>query len=277
MQEKFLFFCSEGEWNCNLYVQSITLSIVIHLALNLPKCLCFSGLQLKLCFFISSFRFPCPNSPTPFQLTTHHHSLTISPVPSVPLSFSSPPTTIHSQFLLSHLTHYFSGHHPPPFTHHFSCPICPTVLQLTNQQHSLTISPVQFVPLFFSSPPTTIHSQFLLTHLSHSLSAHNQPQFTHHSSLPIFPTVFQLTTHHHSLTISPVPSVPLFQLTTHHHSLTISPVPSVPLSFSSPPTTIHSPVQTMQPRTVQFCPSPGTLSSENISPSAPVVAQYSHI
>ena len=79
-------------------------------------------------------------------------------------------------------------------------------------------------------------STFLLSHLSHSLSAHHPPPFTHHFSCPICPT--------------------LFQLTTHHHSLAISPVPSVPLSFSSPTTTIHSPVQTMQPLTVQFCPSP---------------------
>ena len=119
--------------------------------------------------------FSCPISPTLFQLTTHKHSLTISPVPHVPLSFSSPPTTIHSTFLQSHLSHSLSAHHPPPFTHHFSCPICPTVFQLTTHHHSFTISPVPSLPLSFSSPPTTIHSQFLLSHLPHSLSAHHPP------------------------------------------------------------------------------------------------------
>ena len=79
-------------------------------------------------------------------------------------------------------------------------------------------------------------SAFLLSHLFHSLSAHHLPHFTHHFSCPICLTVFQLTTY--------------------HPSLTISPVPSVPLSFSSPPTNIHSPVQTMQLLTVQFCSSP---------------------
>ena len=167
----------------------------------------YHSYQMKFCvFLISPVHFSCPICPTLFQLTTHHHSLTISPVPSVQLSFSSSPTTIHSPFLLWHLSH---------------------LRQLTTHHHSLTISPVPSVPLSFSSPPTTIHSPFLLSHLSHCLSAHHPPPFTHHFSCPICPTVFQLTKH--------------------HHSLTISLVPSVPLSVSSPPTTIHTLVEIMRP------------------------------
>ena len=145
----------------------------------------------------------------------------ISPVPSVPNAFSSAPTTIHSPFILYHLSHCFSAHHPPQFTHHFSYTICLIVFQLTNHHNSLTISPITSVSLFFSSPTTTIYSPFLLNHLSHCLSAHQPPPFTHHFSCTICRTVFQ-----HS---------------TNHHSHTISPVLSNPLSFSSPPTTIHSP------------------------------------
>ena len=110
-----------------------------------------------------------------------------------------------STFLLYHLSHCLSAHHPPTFTHHFSCPICLTVFQLTTHHHSLTISQIPSVPLSFSPPPTTIRSPFLLSHLSHFLSAHHQPPFTRHFSCPICLTLFQLTTHHHSLTISPVP------------------------------------------------------------------------
>src|SRR5215510_3157896 len=122
------------------------------------------------------YSFACPICLTPFQFTTHHHSLTntnhtVSLVPSVPLPFNSPPTTIHQpiqtiQFLLSHLSHSLSVHHPPPFTNQykpysFSCPICLTSFQFTTHHHSLTntnhtVSLVPSVPLSFSSPPTTI-------------------------------------------------------------------------------------------------------------------------
>ena len=185
----------EGNSNCTLYVQFITLSVISSIALHFPKYLFLSQLPNEiLCIF----------------------------------NFSS-------SFLLSHLSHCLSAHHPPLFTHHSFCPICPTIFQLTTHHHSLTISSLPSVPLPLSSPPNTLHSPYILSHLSHCLSAHHPPPFTHHFFSPICPT--------------------LFQLTTHHHSLTISPVPPVPLSFSSPPTTTHSPVQTMQPLTVQFCPS----------------------
>jgi hypothetical protein len=73
--------------------------------------------------------FPCPICSTVFQFTTHHLSLpntnhAVSLVPSVPLSFSSPPTTFYypvqtMQFLLSHLSHCLSVYHPPPFTNQY--------------------------------------------------------------------------------------------------------------------------------------------------------------
>ena len=96
-----------------LYVQFNILFLTCHLDLDLPRCLFLSGFQTEiLCVFLFSLvRFPCPICPTLFQFTTHHHSISL--VPSVPLSFSSPPTT--TQFPLSHLSHSLSVHHPPTF------------------------------------------------------------------------------------------------------------------------------------------------------------------
>jgi hypothetical protein len=222
-------------------------------------CLLISGFPTGiLCVIvIAAVRFSCPICPTVFQFTTHQHSETstnhaVSLVPSAPLPFSSPPTNIQwpvqiMKFLLSHLAHCLSVHHPPTFSDQYkscsiSCPICPTVFQSTTHQHSLTstnhavslvpsatlsfkspltkiqwpvknhaVSLVPSVPLSFSSPPTNIQWPVQIM------------QFV----LPICHTVFQFTTHQHSVT------------STNH---AVSLVPSVPLSFSSPPTNVQSPL-----------------------------------
>jgi hypothetical protein len=89
---------------------------------------------------------------------------------------------------------FFLVHHPPTFSDQykscsFSCPICPTVFQFTTDQLSVTstnhaVSLFPSAPLSFSSPPTNIQSpiqmmQFLLSHLSHCLSVHHPPLFSH--------------------------------------------------------------------------------------------------
>jgi hypothetical protein len=52
VKEKNSFFCSEGKLNCNLYVQSITMSVILHLAPELEKCPYFCGNSV-------STTFPC--------------------------------------------------------------------------------------------------------------------------------------------------------------------------------------------------------------------------
>jgi hypothetical protein len=86
-----------------LNIQFITLSLTSHLDPDLPKCLFFLRFPTKfVCvFLISPVRFSRPFCPTVLQFTTHHQyqfPQYVSLVPSVQLSFSSPPTgsTIHA-------------------------------------------------------------------------------------------------------------------------------------------------------------------------------------
>ena len=60
-----------------LYVHFITLSLTFHLGLDLPKGLFLSGFptEILFVFLISPVNFSCPICRTPFQFTTHHHSL----------------------------------------------------------------------------------------------------------------------------------------------------------------------------------------------------------
>jgi hypothetical protein len=121
--------------------------------------------EILCVFLISPVNLSCPICPTVLQFTTQPHSIYL--VPSVPLSFSSPPT--NTQFILSHLSHCPSVHHTP--TLNLSCPICPTALQFTTHPHSIYLVPSVQLP--FSSPPT--NTQFNLSHLSHSPSVHHPP------------------------------------------------------------------------------------------------------
>ena len=143
-------YWAEGNWNCDI------LEAVHHIAFNIlssprsPKLLLHS--RVSKCNYMCIFNFSskillshlshsapvhhtpplnlsCPICRTPHQFSTNHHSIYV--VPSAPLHFSSPPNTI--QFILFHLYHSTSVHHPPPFK--LSCPVCPTPLQFTTHHH----------------------------------------------------------------------------------------------------------------------------------------------
>ena len=86
-EEEFVLFLAEGNWNCNP-------SSPVH----------------QIDFNISS----SPRS-TNVPINVRYYNWNSAWI----FNFSS-------AFLLSHPSHSLSAHHPPPFTHHFSCPIHPT-------------------------------------------------------------------------------------------------------------------------------------------------------
>jgi len=83
MEEEFVFYWAEGNWNCN------PLCPVHHVVFNI------------------SSRTRSPEVPLPLMFSKRNFVFIFN--------FSSP-------FLISHLSHCLSVHHPPPFTHQYqSC------------------------------------------------------------------------------------------------------------------------------------------------------------
>ena len=134
------------------------------------------------------------------------HSPFLSPSQPLPLSFTAPPSLLHSPFLPP------SQPLPPSF------PAPPSLLP----SPSLSLSQP---PLSFTAPPSLLHSP--------SLSPSAPPSLLHNLSLP--------------------PSQPLplsFPASSLLHSPSLSPSQPLPLSFPAPPSLLHNP--SLSPSQVLF-------------------------